>query len=91
MAQPDLEGRSEAPTPRRREQARSEGQVAYSGDLMVGGVCFVVAVLMQWHGPIWLARAAELMRAVLSKLPETDWTMVETQASANWVLGGVAA
>ena len=91
MAQPDMEGRSEDATPRRREQARSEGQVAYSGDLMIGAVCFVVAILMRWQGSTWLVRAAELMRAALRKLPETDWTVVETQASATWVLGGVAA
>ena len=91
MAPPDLEGRTEAPTPRRREQARSEGQVAYSGDLMIGAVCFVVAILMRWHGPTCLAQAADLMRAVLGKLPATDWTVVETQASVNWVLGGIAA
>ena len=90
MAQTDMEGRSEAATPRRREQARDEGQVAYSGDLMIGAVCFVVAILMRWQGSTWLARAAELMRAVLGRLPETDWTVVETQASATWVLGGVA-
>jgi len=91
MAQPDMEGRTEDPTPRRREQARSEGQVAYSGDLMIGAVCFVFAILMQWYGPTCLARAAEFMRAVLGKLPETDWTVVETQASATWVLRGIAA
>ena len=91
MAQPDLEGRSEDATPRRREQARSEGQVAYSGDLMIGAVCFVVALLMRWQGSTWLVRAAEWMRAALGRLPMTDWTVVETQASVTWVLGGVAA
>ena len=65
--------------------------MAYSGDLMIGAVCFVVAILFRWHGPTWLAPAAEFMRAVLAKLPETDWTIVETQASATWVLRGVAA
>jgi len=91
MAQPDLEGRTEDATPRRREQARSEGQVAYSGDLMIGAVCFIVAILFQWHGPTGLAHAAELMRAVLGKLPGTEWTDVETQASATWILRAVAA
>ena len=91
MAQPDLEGRTEDATPRRREQARSEGQVAYSGDLMIGAVCFVVAILFRWYGPTGLASAAELMRAVLGKLPESDWSIGETQASATWILRGVAA
>ncbi len=91
MVQPDMEGRTEDPTTRRREQARSEGQVAYSSDLMVGVVCFVVAILTQWYGPTLLSRVAELMRAALSTLPENDWTVVETQASAAWVLRGIAA
>lgn len=89
MAQPDMEGRTEDATPRRREQARAEGQVAYSGDLMIGAVCFVVAILMQWQGPACVAAVAESMRSVLSTLSLTDWTMAETQASASWVLGGV--
>ena len=91
MAQPDMEGRTEDATPRRREQASAEGQVAYSGDLMIGAVCFVVALLLHWQGPTLLARAAELMRSVLSNLPETDWTFIETQASVTWLMGGVAA
>jgi flagellar biosynthesis protein FlhB len=91
MTQPDLEGRTEDATPRRREQARAEGQVAYSGDLMIGAVCFVVAILMRWHGSTWLAQAAESMRSALSRIRVTDWTIVETQASATWVLEGVAA
>lgn len=91
MAQPDLEGRTEDATPRRREQARSEGQVAYSSDLMIGAVCFVVAILIRSYGSIWLVRAAGLMQSVLSALRITDWTVVETQASVSWVVGGVAA
>ncbi len=91
MAQPDLEGRTESATPRRREQARSEGQVAFSSDLMIGAVCFVVALLLQWQGPTLLARTAELMRSALSELPETDWTVVKTQASVAWLMGGIAA
>ena len=91
MAQPDMEGRTEDATPRRREQARAEGQVAYSGDLMIGAVCFVVAILMKWQGPTVLSRAAELMRVAISRLHESDWTVVETQASAAWIMGGVAA
>ncbi len=39
------------------EQARSEGQVAYSSDLMIGAVCFVVAILIRSYGSIcWSAR-----------------------------------
>ena len=90
MTQPDMEGRTEDATPRRREQARDEGQVAYSGDLMIGAVCCVFAILVRWHGPTWLSLAAELMRAALRKLPESDWSVVETQAGATWLLGGVA-
>ena len=89
MAQPDLEGRTEDATPRRREQARAEGQVAFSSDLMIGAVCFIVAILLQWRGPTLLASAAELMRSALSKLPETDWTVIETQPSVTWLMGGV--
>ncbi len=90
MAQPDMEGRSEDATPRRREQARAEGQVAYSSDLMIGAVCCVVSILLQWQGPTLLARTADLMRSALSKLAVTDWTLIETQASAAWLMGGVA-
>lgn len=91
MAQPDMEGRTEPATPRKREQARAQGQVAYSGDLMIGATFFVVSILLRWHGAKWLGICAEMMRAALSKLSLTDWTIVETQASASWLLGGVAA
>jgi flagellar biosynthetic protein FlhB len=40
----DFETRTEAPTPRRRQQARDEGQVAYSQDLMTGLVVLAGAI-----------------------------------------------
>src|SRR5438477_5700056 len=39
----DFESRTEAPTPRRREEAREQGQVAFSGEL-VTGVLLLAAV-----------------------------------------------
>jgi flagellar biosynthetic protein FlhB len=47
----DFGDKTEAPTPRRREEAREQGQVAKSTDL-VASVCLLFAVLMLgWFGP----------------------------------------
>ncbi|MBE3582939.1 MAG: flagellar type III secretion system protein FlhB [Limnochordaceae bacterium] len=51
------EEKSEAPTPRRREESRRRGQVARSPEFAVGTVCIAVAVVVRWLAP-WIRQAA---------------------------------
>src|SRR6516165_2454412 len=62
MAETFDQQKTEAPTPRRREEARNEGQVAYSSEL-TGGLLLVTAVLILilggdslFHGLLTLTR-----------------------------------
>lgn len=43
--------RTEAPTQRRREEAREQGQVALSGDLVTGLLLLTGSALLSWLGP----------------------------------------
>src|SRR4051794_10780114 len=48
----DTYEKTQAPTPRRRAEARRRGQVARSGDLISAAVLLTAIALMQWTGPV---------------------------------------
>jgi flagellar biosynthetic protein FlhB len=57
MAEEDVgQSRSEEPTPRRREEARRQGQVAYSAEL-ANGVLLLIGFVSLWYGANRLAAA----------------------------------
>lgn len=71
MAQEEDVGqtRTEQPTPRRREEARAEGQVAFSGDLSTGLMLFCGVAALAIVGPaiamgLYQATRSDLLHAV---------------------------
>jgi len=76
--------RTEAPTPRRREQAREKGQIARSGELS-SGLTLLAGVLILWiSGEALGSGLTEMLRVDLSQLMSDDWTFdrLSTVASA---------
>src|SRR5688572_28286641 len=62
--------KTEAPTPRRRAEARRDGQVARSGDLVAAAVLLAALVLLQTSGPKVIAAFRELLTTSLSQPAE---------------------
>src|SRR5260370_36407355 len=62
----DLESRTEPATPRRREEARKQGQVAFSAELAASLVLLAGVALLGFLGP---RLGRELLDAVRSDLP----------------------
>ena len=61
----DME-RSEAPTPRRRERARDEGDVLKSRDVSTALVVLAGVAWLAWFGPSLLAACKAVMAAALN-------------------------
>ncbi len=50
MADDDFGDKTEAPTPRRRQEAREQGNIARSPDLTAASLLIAVMVLLNWYG-----------------------------------------
>jgi flagellar biosynthetic protein FlhB len=58
--------KTEAPTPRRREEAREQGQVARSGDLTAAALLLGGLVLLNWFGGNLVAAMRQVVQLMLS-------------------------
>ena len=67
----DLGDRTEAPTPRRLEQAHEKGQVAKSTDLVAAVDLIVAALLLWFFGAVAVKTGKELMSSGLSLAGDT--------------------
>jgi flagellar biosynthetic protein FlhB len=95
MAEDQGYSRTEAPTPRRREEAREQGQVAISSDLS-GGLLLLAAALGLWLGAEMIGSGMlEALRAHLSGMRRTEMKIEDAQillaglASRGLSFGGV--
>jgi len=80
MAEEFGQTRSEAATPRRRQDARQQGQVAISGDL-TSGVQMLTGVAVLWWGGDSLGRG--LLDAMRCDLMALDLPALERPANAT--------
>src|SRR3989339_1547032 len=71
----DKESKTEAPTPKRRNQARDDGGVARSQDLNSAVVLTVGSLMLIWSGGMMFSRMAEVMRAILRQAASTEITV----------------
>lgn len=69
-----LEDKTEAPTPRRRKEAREEGQVARSVDLSSALGLLAALLIIRFTGPALAAHMRGLMIDSLSSFPTHDLT-----------------
>jgi flagellar biosynthetic protein FlhB len=74
MAEEDFEGRTEEPTPRRREQAREEGRIARSTEVIAASVLLAGVATLSQSGGSMLSTLREVMRRGLFDLSANDLT-----------------
>ncbi len=86
MAEWSHDDKTEAPTPRRREEARKQGQVAVSPDL-TSALTLGVATLGLWLlGPQFGERLSTPLEEVLGTLSGGEWGVSETLVWGQWFL-----
>jgi flagellar biosynthetic protein FlhB len=84
MAESDQQG-TEAPTQRRRDDARKEGQVVQSPDLASAIAVFTGLMSLMWFsGPVG-SRLLDAIRVWFREVPASDWTDAHTIMGARWL------
>jgi flagellar biosynthetic protein FlhB len=86
MAEDSGQTRTEAPTQRRREEARRQGQVAVSQDLTAALLLLAAVLALRLGGPTLAGGLRQTLRTALVVCPRTDLTVSETQALMGWLL-----
>jgi len=87
MAEELGQNRTEDPTPRRREDARKKGHVAFSAELTAAAVVLVSAIFLLVTGPSMGNRLIETFRGGLAYHPSQDLDVSQTQSLAWRVFG----
>lgn len=88
MAESDQKG-TEAPTQRRREEARLDGQVVQSPDLNATLALFTGLLTLLWFGGPVGQRLLNAIRTWFHGTPDSDWTSIHTQLGAHWMVGEI--
>jgi flagellar biosynthetic protein FlhB len=83
-----MDERTEAPTPRRREDARRKGQVAKSVDVNSAVVLLAGIWLLNSGGSRFIDALATVMRRSFTSLTATDFTL-NTLRSGGMAIGGL--
>jgi len=81
--------KTEDPTPRRLEQAREEGQVAFSPDLNSASALLVAAVAAMWVLPTMGGQLKSLMRNRILTLDGSFWNEASTVIATRWLFQNV--
>ncbi len=79
----DKDAKTEAPTPRRRQEARSSGQVAKSSDLAAGVLLVGALIALRFLGPDIWSRMLDIYRHALSAGGATDADQLIPLATAS--------
>lgn len=88
MAGPENQG-TEAPTPRRREMARDDGQVVFSTDLTASVTLFAGCVILMWTGSALLLRLQNAFYRWFTDVPTEEWGQHHVTVMARWMLAEV--
>ena len=76
---------TEAPTPRRREQAREDGQVVLSTDLTASVALLTGCAILLWTGSTLGARLMNGFREWMTDVPGTEWNAWHVTLGARWM------
>ncbi len=76
---------TEAPTPRRRELAREEGQVVLSTDLTAAVALLTGCAILLWTGTTLGARLMNGFREWITDVPASEWNAWNVTLSARWM------
>ena len=90
MAGPENTG-TEAPTPRRREDARDEGQVVFSSDLTASIGLLAGCLVLLWSGSTIAIRLMEGFRRWFVEVPSEAWGVHHVSESAHWMTNELVA
>ena len=71
----EKDSKTEKPTPKRRGQARQEGNVARSQDLNSAIVLSVGSIVLLWTGSMMFSEMAEVMKAIFKNSSTTEITI----------------
>jgi flagellar biosynthetic protein FlhB len=77
----DFGDKTEAPTPKRRQEAREQGQIARSPDLTAAALLLAVIVMLDWYGPGLIGALKTLMTQMLGPESLQD---TSREGAANW-------
>lgn len=83
MAEQDDQSRTEAPSPRRREKAREEGQVVSSPDLQAALQLLCGAGLLLFGGEWFVASLAKMAAGSLRTFAQDEW-LESTASHVGW-------
>src|SRR4029434_9300973 len=67
----DTGDKTEAPTPRRRQEAREQGNVARSPDLVAAVLLLSIMLMLNWYGPSLTGALRGLMQHTLSTFADS--------------------
>ncbi len=85
------DNRTEAPTPRRRSEAREQGQVAKSIDLTAALVLMGALLSLSWFGPATLGALLRLVARMLGPTEQTELVTPSLDAEIGPILQTMAA
>jgi len=77
----DFGDKTEAPTPRRRQEAREQGNIARSTDLTAASVVLGTMIMLNWYGKGLVSALKNLMHEMLSARQLTDWSSAGAMTS----------
>ena len=83
MADQDRNG-TEAPTQRRREEARKDGQVVLSPDVSTASTLLAGALFLMWFGSSIGDHISSSFRTWMRDVPPSDWTNFHSSMGARW-------
>ncbi|MCA9172864.1 MAG: EscU/YscU/HrcU family type III secretion system export apparatus switch protein [Planctomycetales bacterium] len=86
MAEDAGQSRTEAATPRRREEARRKGQVPYSADLSTSFTLFLSLSVLWFLSPVIGGQLAQIMRNSLGDIQLSDWNVASTRTFMAWLI-----
>ena len=84
MAGPENNG-TEAPTDRRREDAREEGQVVFSSDLTAAVTLMAGCLMLLWTGGSIATRIMDGFREWFLEVPSMEWGNWQVSLGARWI------
>lgn len=76
---------TEAPTQRRRDEARKDGQVVASPDVSSAVAIFAGCLFFMWFGSGLGHKLLDAFRTWMRPIPASDWSDLHTQLGARWL------
>jgi flagellar biosynthetic protein FlhB len=82
----DQDNKTEKPTPKRREKARSEGSFAKSGDLNGAIVLTAASLMLLWFGGDLFFGLSEMMKNIFFHIGDTE---IQTDSLRHYLILGI--